>query len=161
MGCLASVKTGFTRCKSIWEQLPSGFIKINVDVAVGSKSSYAACIARDEHDFVLGAWATIHPMIDPVIAEAYATRLACLFARDKGWSSVCFEGDAQVIINGILSPSLSSAWSYDVVILDIKFIANTLRAFSFKKASTEANVATHEMARWGGGGGGWFFGFPR
>jgi ribonuclease HI len=89
---------------------------------------------------------TMKVSVSSLEAEALAALQAMIFAQEKKYSRVIFEGDAQVIWNAVnsLQPSESS---YGHFIEDAKMGLGLLGNYKFVHVNRESNVVAHMLAR--------------
>ncbi|XP_058217237.1 uncharacterized protein LOC131328293 [Rhododendron vialii] len=86
-----------------WQQLESGWIKINFDggVDVRGKKSGLGLVARDENGAFRATRAVnIGNLVHPLVAEGMpAAREGLLFTQELGFTRIQLEGDSQQIVN--------------------------------------------------------------
>jgi hypothetical protein len=88
------------RRPSQWSKPAQGYVKINVDGAIGEEDSMAVtlAIARDNVSF-LGATTKVYDgVLDPLIVETLAMRDACAYAIQRGFDRVVLSTDCQVLL---------------------------------------------------------------
>ncbi|KAK9269675.1 hypothetical protein L1049_001453 [Liquidambar formosana] len=137
----------FTEVPVRWELPLEAFIKFNFDAAVGANHSCSACVARNHHGKVLGAWAIQVMGSDPLLAEAEAARLALRVAKLMVWDKCIFEGDALNVVTSIYAPHCCP-WAIEVIICDIVAGLKDTPCSLFRKVPKMINGAAHAMARW-------------
>lgn len=60
----------------LWTPPPSGWVKLNMDTAIGATTVAVSCVACDSHGSIICWKSKIIPTCSPLIAEAYATEFA-------------------------------------------------------------------------------------
>lgn len=88
---------------SLWLAPPSGFIKINVDVAVvqGSSRGGIGVVARDEHGLVLETQILSVEGAFSAHVELLAAREGMLIVFKHLWTHIICESDVSNVINSI------------------------------------------------------------
>jgi ribonuclease HI len=124
-------------------------LKINFDAALDVSKNVVGLgiLVRDEGGRVKGAYSvTLKVAVSPPEDEALVALQAMIFAQEKEYSRVIFEGDAQTIVNAVnsLQPNESS---YGHFIEDAKRGLGLLGNSKFVHVNREANVAAHTLAR--------------
>jgi ribonuclease HI len=76
-------------------------VKLNVDAACSSNSSWLAVVAGDDQDSILKGWTKVFRSCEAVVAEAEAILWAVQIAKSKNFQSVIIEGDAKVCFDAI------------------------------------------------------------
>lgn len=85
-----------------WSKLPSGFLKINFDVAWVSNKAGVGFFACDTEGFVHGGGIFFMQDVTNVEwAEAKGLSKSLEWARGKNLSNIIFEGDCAAIINRV------------------------------------------------------------
>nr|GMC92116.1 uncharacterized protein LOC109155154 [Ipomoea batatas] len=133
---------------SRWRKPPPGWVKLNVDVAInkGLNSTGLGFILRNEDGNFLAAkeqkWSGI---FQPREAEAISIREALKWIKVMNVDRVQIETDALLVIQGLNNPKLIS--SFDLVLEDIRKLANDFQCISFMFVKRSANTAAHLLAR--------------
>jgi len=87
-----------------WHPPPSGFVKINWDVAINEKDGWIGLgiVARDCKGCLFSARSIpINLQVAPKMAEVMAAFHAIQFSREAGFFEVIFEGDAVQVVNEV------------------------------------------------------------
>jgi ribonuclease HI len=132
-----------------WTPPPETMIKINFDATLNGRYGTVGLgiLARDAGGRVQGAYSvTLKVTVLASDAEALAALYAVFYAKERNFSGVLFEGDAQVIVNAMnsLQPCNSS---YGHFIEDARRGLRELGHSRFIHVKREANVAAHYLAR--------------
>jgi ribonuclease HI len=132
-----------------WSPPPENMLKINFDAALNDRYGTVGLriIARDASGRVQGAYSvTLKVTASASDAEALAALYAVIYAKERNFSGVLFEGDAQVIVNAMnsLQPCDSS---YGHFIEDARRELRVLGQSRFIHVKREANVAAHYLAQ--------------
>ncbi|KAL5541504.1 hypothetical protein UlMin_009214 [Ulmus minor] len=100
----------------VWIPPPNGWVKINMDVAVGSSAVAISYVARDSHGSVINWNSKIITTCSPLIAEACAAEFAIDFAIATRWIAVNFSGDAKIVLDALSSFKSNVFWSISSII---------------------------------------------
>jgi ribonuclease HI len=104
-------------------------------------------LARDENGhFWVACGIKQRIVVDPTMAEALAALHAVIFAKELGFSSVIFEGDALTVVKAINSKGACES-SYGHFVEDVKRYMSELARSSFIHVVRGANSAAHSLAK--------------
>jgi ribonuclease HI len=132
-----------------WTPPPELMLKVNCDAALDVRKGVVGLgiLARDKRGRVQGACSvTMKVTTSAPEAEALAALHAMIFTKEKEYSGVVFEGDAQTIVNAVNSSQPCDS-SYGHFIEDAKRGLCSLGNSMFVHVKREANVAAHTLAR--------------
>ncbi|XP_023905690.1 uncharacterized protein LOC112017471 [Quercus suber] len=131
-----------------WVAPPRLGLKINVDVAVGTRFSVIAAVTRDWRGNVVFAASRKVNTIFPLQAEAEAVRWALSLVPNLRCGSISVETDSQVVANLSSNLAAPSPWR-------IRFLCSDLRSFlsSYSNVAVRwvpriCNEAAHILAKW-------------
>ncbi|XP_031127768.1 uncharacterized protein LOC116029864 [Ipomoea triloba] len=137
---------------SCWRKPPPGWVKLNVDAAInkGLNSTGLGFILCNEDGNFLAAkeqkWSEeIGPTRFTSEAEAIRIREALKWIKVMNVDRVQIETDALLVIQGLNNPKLIS--SFDLVLEDIRKLANDFQCISFMFVKRSANTTAHLLAR--------------
>ena len=91
------------REKNCWVPPPQGWIKINIDAAVGISASTLAMVARNHSGKVIYIASSVEPVMVAAHAELKALEWESGKASELGWSNVLWCSGAMNLINDIVS----------------------------------------------------------
>ena len=80
------------------------------------------------------------------VLEMLAARKAAMFARDLGFSQVCFEGDAELVVKCLQSGMVSNALVGHLV-KDFMSIRRHFQSFNVIHVRRQGNNVAHALAR--------------
>lgn len=98
-----------------WQPPPSGWLKVNTDVAIWSSGSYIAISIKDSLSSLCMAYTERLVAMHPPFGEAFALEEAVHLVSSRGWSRVVFESDSLVLCWDVLSPVPSPLLGYSIV----------------------------------------------
>lgn len=130
-----------------WRPPTSDVIKINVDVAVKSSFSFAACVCWDHLNFILFAETWKLSMVDPTVGVAEALCLGMEVARRRHWSQVLFEVDSLIVMNSVSRDIGDCPWAIEPDVSSLKFGQVGNLGFCFAYSRRCANVLAHNLAQ--------------
>ena len=119
---------------------PPDYVKLNTDVVVKPNSTSVAVVARDANGSVLKAWARYVDMNDPVIAEAFAMKLALELAKEESFINIIVESDSKIYINFLEVNSAACCWKIDPLASDVNSLATCFLFCCFSWIKREANT---------------------
>lgn len=132
-----------------WSPPPEGSVFINTDAAIFSSSrqmGVGVVIRNHLGEFVAACSELLNEVTAPEIAEALAVRCALSLADDEGFGKVQVVSDCLSVIQRIDSTTID--WSpVGVIIQDIKSLAASFEAISFKHVRRQCNESAHILAR--------------
>lgn len=132
-----------------WEAPCVGWKKVNWDASIDKDTGRMGfgILVRDDQGLILAAYSkTIMGRLDPTNAEAKAALLAILLCKQLGLSHVHLEGDAQLVINAILSPKQN--WSsMGMLVEDIRQEVQALQHWKISFVRRKGNKAAHNLSR--------------
>ncbi|KAL5559912.1 hypothetical protein UlMin_036123 [Ulmus minor] len=131
-----------------WSPPPIGWVKINMDAAIGASDAVVACVARDSKGDIISWGSKIISVCSPLVAEACAAEFAIDFASSSRWSAVNFAGDAKVVLDALSSLKSNVFWSISAILDNCILKLNSFVFWSFSFAPREANILAHNLARW-------------
>jgi hypothetical protein len=132
-----------------WRKPPPGWVKLNWDAAINREKNLMGrrIIVRDQFGQVLTAMCSHQPyIIDPATAEAFAVRQGVELCTHMGFQRLMLEGDAQLTVTALLSPTDSNG-RYGPLILDTHKLLDFCLSWSVNHLSRECNVVAHTLAR--------------
>lgn len=131
-----------------WNPPAIGFIKFNCDGAFSSSRSIAAFgfLARDSGGSALFWRSGRIVASSAMVTEAWALRIACGTAVDRGINDACFESDCRVVIESINHPERQGPWEISAIIEDVKYWA-AQKNWTFSWTCREKNKAAHWLAK--------------
>ncbi|KAL5561163.1 hypothetical protein UlMin_030910 [Ulmus minor] len=95
---------------SVWTPPPNGWVKINMDAAVGTSAAAISCVARDSRGSIISWNSKIILTYSPLIAEACAVEFVIDFATATGWTTINFSRDAKIILDALSSLKSNVFW---------------------------------------------------
>ena len=103
-------------------------MKLNVDAACSSDSSWLAVVARDDQGSILKGWTKAFRSCEAVVAEAEAILWAVQIARSENFHSIIIEGDAKICFDAINGDLEKCSWAIasqcnDLVVLSKEFVS--------------------------------------
>ncbi|XP_075658801.1 uncharacterized protein LOC142628636 [Castanea sativa] len=110
----------------VWKPPLTGFIKLNVDAAIGPLRTALAVVARNSLGEVIKVWAKPHHSCTPIQAEASAIQWAANLASSEGWKQVIIESDSKMCMDSL---SDNPAVPYWAISNDIVNILNSVSVF--------------------------------
>ncbi|KAL5538575.1 hypothetical protein UlMin_045894 [Ulmus minor] len=131
-----------------WSPPPLGWVKINMDAAIGASVVAVACVARDPKGDIISWGSKNIPVCSPLVAEACAADFAIDFASSSRWSAVNFSDDAKVVMDALSSQKSNVFWSISAILENCILKLNSLVFWSFSFAPREANMLAHNLAQW-------------
>jgi ribonuclease HI len=85
-------------------------------------------------------------LMEPVVAEAMAARMAIQLARELGLKQIQMEGDAKVVVEAVKSNAPDwSCWGH--VTEDIRIALQYFKGWDMSFVSRTSNQAAHTIAR--------------
>lgn len=131
-----------------WIKPPSGWLKMNTDAAIDiqGKKVGLGLVLRDSEGSLVAAVATnwsgdYHPKI----AEPISVSEALKWLKDRRLNHVQIETDSLLVIQGLTNSSTVSY--FDLVLEDVRVLANSFSHISFSFVKRSANMAAHVVAR--------------
>jgi ribonuclease HI len=85
-------------------------------------------------------------LVRPIVAEAIAAFYAMLFAKEKGYKQMCFEGDALTIVKEVNNTYPCDS-SHGHFVEDVKLGLLTFEFSRFSHVKREANMAAQVLAK--------------
>jgi hypothetical protein len=104
--------------KEIWSKPPSGFCKVNFDIAIRDEFSTQAAVCRDSNGVILKILSQIRPSCSPAFGEALAAQLASVLAFSLKLDHVILEGDSSVVISALQNSTCVMDWHIELIIKD-------------------------------------------
>nr|POE99604.1 hypothetical protein CFP56_66265 [Quercus suber] len=101
----------------VWKSPLTGFIKLNVDAAIGPSRNALAVIARNSLGEVIKVWAKPHHNCTPIQAEASAIQGAINLASSEGCKQVIIESDSKMCVDSLLTILLCLAGPSAMILL--------------------------------------------
>ncbi|XP_030943104.1 uncharacterized protein LOC115968042 [Quercus lobata] len=142
---VAGVQAGLVR----WQPPAENSIKANFDGAVFGEEQEVGIgvVLRDCEGQVLAALSEKVRLPATVeVLEMMAARRAALFARELGFSRVCFEGDAELVVKCLQSGLVSNALTGHLV-KDFMSIRGYFQSSSIIHVRRQGNHVAHALAR--------------
>ncbi|XP_012458080.1 uncharacterized protein LOC105778872 [Gossypium raimondii] len=139
---------GYSPCCQ-WRSPTSNFIKVNFDASfkASNNNGGVGVVLRDFEGFVVGAAALKLPVVaNTATVKAIVAVKAIETTIGMGFSYVIFEGDARVIMKGLISKE--EDFSEIVPILDkAKSLLQQFDKFHINHTRQEGNKAAHELTK--------------
>ncbi|KAL5551797.1 hypothetical protein UlMin_001973 [Ulmus minor] len=132
----------------VWTPPPNGWVKINMDAAIGTSASTISCVARDSHGSIISWNSKIIPTCSPLIAEVCAGEFAIDFATATCWTAVNFSRDAKIILDTLSSLKSNVFWYISSILNNCISKLKSISFWSFSFAHREANILAHNIAQW-------------
>ena len=132
-----------------WQPPAENSIKANFDGAVFGEEQEVdiGAVIRDNEGQVLAALSERVRLPATVeVLEMLAARRAATFARELGFSQVCFEGDAELVVKCLQSRSVSNALTGHLV-KDFMSIREYFQSSSIIHVRRHGNNVAHALAR--------------
>ena len=131
-----------------WQASSGNSVKVNFDGAIfkEEQESGIGVVIRNNKGQVLAALSkkvTIPATVE--ILEMLAARKAATFARDLGFSQVCFEGDAELVVKCLQSGSVSNALVGHLA-KDFMSIRGYFQSSSIIHVRRQGNKVAHALA---------------
>ena len=124
-------------------------VKANFDGAVfgGDQEAGIGVVIRNNEGQVLAALSEkVRMPVSVEILEMLAARKAVIFARDLGFSQVCFEGDSELVVKSLQSGLVSNALVGHLV-KDFMSIRGYFQSSSIIHVRRQGNNVAHALAR--------------
>jgi ribonuclease HI len=132
-----------------WNAPLGGWIKLNTNASVNKDNGWMGygAVARDERGAVMAAQCrTVKGNLDATLAEAGALLMAIKLCQRMGFHTVHFEGDSQIVVEGI--NSLNIDWSSKGLMLgDIMEALQGIHCWQISFIHREGNKAAHMLAK--------------
>ena len=137
----------FRSSLTTWQSPPSGFIKINTDVAASDGSPSCTGVAiRDCRGCLIAASSKVLPStFTAEVTKALALQDGVLLALELGISHVIVEFDALSIIQAINEGVLGGELGH--IVQNVKDISSSFSWCSFQHLIRSGNRVAHELAR--------------
>lgn len=120
---------------------------MNCDTSVGNAKGWLGygALVRDDKGMVMAAQCkTLLGNLDPMLAEVGVVLMAIQLCKTLGFHSLHFEGDAQVVVEGV--NSMERDWSRKgIMVEDIKHELKGFRQWRMSFVRREGNQATHAL----------------
>ncbi|XP_019177735.1 PREDICTED: uncharacterized protein LOC109172940 [Ipomoea nil] len=132
-----------------WSPPPPHYLKINIDVAMDFEHCRMGYgwILRDAAGVVKGAaTSTIQGIYSVREAEAIGAREALSWIKNKGWSQVVLETDAQVVTNAVVADQ--NFTPFGMIIAEVRALLEHLPLVRFVFTKRNANVSAHLLAKY-------------
>jgi ribonuclease HI len=133
--------------KILWTKPPSGTVKLNVDAACSSDSSWLAVVARDDQGSILKGWTKVFCSCEAVVAEAKAILWAVQIAKSENFQSVIIEGDAKVCFDAINGDLEKCNWTIAFQCNDMVVLSKKFESCTFCWIKRDANFVAHSLAK--------------
>ena len=88
---------------TMWEPPPSGWVKVNMDAAIGASFAAISFVACESNGTILSWKSKSISPCSPLIAEAVAVEFAIELAAGAPWNAVTFSGDSKIILDALNS----------------------------------------------------------
>nr|GMD68522.1 rho GTPase-activating protein REN1-like isoform X1 [Ipomoea batatas] len=123
-----------------WHRPPPGFLKLNVDVATDQQtnSTGLGMLLRDSDGFFINA-------LQVKLPGVYQAKVAEVMGVREALNMVHIESDALLVVEGLKNGA--SCTSFDLILNDIRVLANDFSSVTFVFAKRSANEAAHLLAR--------------
>jgi hypothetical protein len=82
------------------------------------------------------------------MGEVAAALLASQLASFNGLDTISIEGDSNLVILALNSPSLFFSWNFCNLISDSCLVLDSFQSWNALKISRSANVRAHFLAKW-------------
>lgn len=131
-----------------WEKPPRSWLKVNTDAALDSQGRHIGLgfvLRNSDGNFIAAATKHWRGNFQPKLAEAIGVREALKWLKDMQYDNIQVETDALLVIKGLNNATTDS--SFDLVLEDIRLIANDFHNISFAFVKRSANSAAHVLAR--------------
>jgi ribonuclease HI len=132
-----------------WSPLPEGSVFINTDAAIFSSSrqmGVGVVIRNHLGECVAACSELLNEVTTPEITEVLAVRRALSLADGEGFGKVQVVSDCLSVIQRIESTTIDRS-PVGVIIQDIKSLAFSFEAISFKHVRRHCNESAHILAR--------------
>ena len=132
-----------------WQPPAENSFKVNFDGAVFGEEQEAGIgvVIRDNEGQVLVALsAKVRLPASVEVLKMLAARRAATFTRELGFSRVCFEGDAELMVKCLQSGSVSNALTGHLV-KDFMSIRGYFQSSSIIHVTRQGNNVAHALAR--------------
>ena len=134
------------REKNCWVLHPQGWIKINIDAAVGISASTLAVVARDHSGKLIYIASSMEPVMVAAQAELKALEWASGKASELGWTNVLWCSDAINLINDVVSVLEPIGWKSRDDLIAIKHRSKD-RCWRFSWTPRETNMLADLVAK--------------
>lgn len=135
-----------------WRQPQQGAVKVNIDAAIFTESSYYsyAMVARDHTGTLVAAQSSCKQgVLNPDLAETIGIREALSWVKSKDWQLVDVETDCIGAVQAIRCSSINFSYLGRVVDDCRRLIADLrLRNVTLKFVRRSANKVAHFLARY-------------
>ena len=132
-----------------WQPPAKNFFKVNFDEVVFGEEQEAGIsvvIRNNEGQDLAALSEKVRLPASMEVLEMLAARRAATFARELGFSRVCFEGDAELVVKCFQSGSVSNALTGHLV-KDFMSIRGYLQSSSIIHVRRQGNNVAHALAR--------------
>jgi hypothetical protein len=107
-----------------------------------------AAVCRDSKGKIIKAIAQTNPPCEPTYGEALAAQLATSLAADLKLTKFSLEGDSQIVINALTTPSITVDWHIESVIANALSLISSSSLWEAKKIYKSANFCAHHVVYW-------------
>jgi hypothetical protein len=107
-----------------------------------------AAVCRDSKGKIIKAIAQTNPSCEPTYGEALAAQLAASLAAGLKLTKFSLEGDSQIVINALTTPSITVDWHIESVIANALTLIPSSSLWEAKKIHRSANFCAHHVAYW-------------
>ncbi|KAL5553551.1 hypothetical protein UlMin_040952 [Ulmus minor] len=132
----------------VWTPPPSGWVKLNMDAAVGASTAAISCVACDSHGSIICWKSKIIPTCSSLIAEAYIAKFAIDVAIVAPWTVVKFSSDAKIVLDALSSLKSSVNWFINAILNNYISKLNSITFWSFSFVPRVANILAHNVVKW-------------
>lgn len=140
-----------SREKENWKPPPAGWFKINIDGALNKgldSGGAGAVIRRDDGNFVAAKCSSFQRVVDPLLAELLAVRMAVSMALDQRLNKVIIELDCAEAVKK-LNCNEFDRLLVGPLVQEIKGMCLCIFQIKFVWCCRDANMCAHVLAKAG------------
>ena len=133
--------------KILWTKPPPSTVKLNVDAACSSNSSWLAVVARDDQGSILKGWTKVFRSCKAVVTKAKAILWAVQIEKSENFQSVIIKGDAKVCFDAINGDLEKCSWAIAFQCNDMVVLSKKFESCTFCWIKRDANFVAHSLAK--------------
>ncbi|PRQ21155.1 putative RNA-directed DNA polymerase [Rosa chinensis] len=133
-----------------WSPPPAGWLKVNIDGAFdqGTRRGGLGIVVRDaDSTVVAGACGQCSDVLQPLVVEALASRLACKLVEENSLAPVIFESDCLQLVQAIQTDGDDTS-QLGRIVDDISLSISYLAGSFFSHVYRESNMLAHKLAKY-------------
>ncbi|KAJ8765776.1 hypothetical protein K2173_014898 [Erythroxylum novogranatense] len=148
LGHASDIALGIPATRMVcWQPPEVGWLKVNIDAAIGSNSNFmaTAAVVRDSNSRFIAAKLWKFPgRLSAKSAKAIAIKEVLSWAKLQNWDRVIIELDAKIVVQALDDDSYEDSSSFGLLVCDCKSLLNEIRIakciFGFRSSNSAAHV---------------------